>query len=177
MRTSNRRRPKSRKEIENLSDVAAWLYTDLLLGLVVVFIGGGAFKLISNTEPAGTTKGTQKLTHQLSCTPVEFFVPDSISSSSLDQITASQIYELQTRKAWTESKPGVVLIYGIARNTSEGGRDAKRFVDAVARKTKILKNAKMITGGEELGSRLDEIHIRIFVVYKGQVKDNGCLNN
>lgn len=178
MRASSRRRPKSRKEIENLSDVAAWLYTDLLLGLAVVFIGGGAFMLnYTKTAEKGSTV-QQPLTYQLSCAQVEFSVPESISGTSLDEVAANEIFSASKVSGWTEAKPGVVMIYGTNSDISAANREARRFVDTAVKNAPILKNAKIIPQGDT-NSRLNrsEIVVRIFVVYKGQVKDNGCLNN
>lgn len=177
--TPRSRRGRHSEEEENLSDVAAWLYTDLLLGLVVVFIGGGAF-LQRYTAPS--EKGTesaevqQPLTHQLSCNEIEITLSQKSSTRAVADATTKAIFENSELRGWTDAKPGLVQIFGGDPDISQGGRDAEQFLRTAVSRVPSLKNAKILTAGDK-SLRSDQVKIRIFVVYKGQIKDNGCKNN
>jgi hypothetical protein len=54
MRRTSRSTSKKGRVPENLQDLAAWLYTDLLLGLAVAFVGAGAF-MVANPNYKGKT--------------------------------------------------------------------------------------------------------------------------
>ena len=84
MRKTSRTSTKKRKIPENLSDLAAWLYTDLLLGLAVAFVGAGTFLVYDKTTKTDPGDTPVVLTYQLSCDEVVITVPKSITANSLN---------------------------------------------------------------------------------------------
>lgn len=183
MRLSPRFRRSSRRneEEENLSDAAAWLYTDLLLGLAVVFIGGGAFiqRFTGPSEKGSDVVEVQQpLTYQLSCDEIEVTMSQESSPVEVDEIVTRAIVKNSKLLGWTEAKAGVVQVFGIDPAISAANADARRFVERSVNDAPSLKSAEIQAYGNtssELGR--ENVLIRIFVVYKGQVKDNGCKNN
>lgn len=180
MRRSMRGRRSGGTDEEDLSDVAAWLYTDLLLGLAVVFIGGGAFvgKIWGDTPSKGDTTVQQPLTYQLSCDEVEIQVPQNISGAALDTVVLKEVNRASKLRSWTDPKPGLVQVFGIDPNISNANRDARSFRESAINKSPSLREAEIVIGGDTSSNKNSRnVIVRIFVVYKGQVKDNGCKNN
>ena len=177
MRRSSRTSQKKGKIPENLSDLAAWLYTDLLLGLAVAFVGAGTF-LAYNTNFKDSDTGTQiNPTYQLSCDEVVLNLAKSISPDDLDRKVLSAMNRASIEHSWTEPKAGLILIYGGNGGGSNtvGTKIAKSFNSGTIQKSKELLNVKKIFGGE--GSLPTSIvRLKIFFVYKGLVADNGCQN-
>lgn len=179
MRRSLRSRRSSSPDEEDLSDVAAWLYTDLLLGLAVVFIGGGAFigKVWGDTPAKGeTTTVEQPLTYQLSCDPVEFEVPQKLSGPALETKVLKEINRASKLRDWSEPKPGLVQVFGIDPNQSAAKQQGESFRDRTVYKSPTLKDAEIQAYADTGRRNIKNVFVRIFVVYKGQVKDNGCKN-
>ena len=175
MRRTSRSSNRTRKIPENLSDLAAWLYTDLLLGLAVAFVGAGAF-MVANPD-YNRVKGN--ITFQLSCEaleiPVSLTVPRSISSSSLTGQVISAIDNAAIARNWKEPKAGLLLINGGSGggDVSIGSAIAERFSREKVDKASKLQKVKRVTGGDKDFST-SQIRLKIFVVYKGDEKKNGC---
>lgn len=172
MRKLNKRKA-TRKEPENLSDASAWLYTDLLLGLAVAFLGAGTFLVRSQTDT--TSSPSAVLTYQLSCNEVILDVPRSISPSNLDLLAVNTINDASIVEEWNEPKVGILQIFGGARGgtVSEGREAAGVFRDTIISNTPALDNAEKQTFAENSLSR-DRIRLKIYVVYKGDEAKNGC---
>ena len=174
MRRTSRSSKSTRKIPENLSDLAAWLYTDLLLGLAVAFVGAGTFLVYDKTTRPG--KGTPViLTYQLSCDEVTLTVPRSISSSSLNGQVISAIDNAAIARNWQEPKAGLLLINGGSGggDVSVGSAIAERFSREKVDKASKLQKVKRVTGGDKSLST-SQIRLKIFVVYKGDETENGC---
>ena len=157
---------------ENLSDMSAWLYTDLLLGLAVAFLGAGTFLVKSQSDASGAPA---VLTYQLSCNEVVFEVPSNITPQSLDNLAINSIDNASIIEGWNEPKVGILQIFGGARGgtVSEGRQTADLFRDATVSNTPILNNAEKLTFADNSLSR-GRIKLRIYIVYKGEESKNGC---
>ena len=178
MRKTSRTSTKKRKIPENLSDLAAWLYTDLLLGLAVAFVGAGTFLAYNSNykDPNLTTQIDP--TYQLSCDEVVINVSSKIAADELDRQVLSEVNKAATEHSWTDPKAGLLLIYGGNGKTGSntvGTNIAKTFRDQIITRSKDLLNVEKIVGGE--GSLpTSAVRLKIFLVYKGLVADNGCDN-
>ena len=171
MRKTSRNSKKKGKIPENLSDLAAWLYTDLLLGLAVAFVGAGTFLVSTGPSPQPTVDPT----YQLSCDEVIIPVPRSIGPQALNDIVIAEIENAALINAWQEPKPGLLYIYG-----GSGGQDvgvgsgfANSFNLRTVSNTPILGNVEKIAGGDK-SLPTSQIRLKMYVVYKGEEKDNGC---
>jgi len=176
MRRTSRLSKSTRKIPENLSDLAAWLYTDLLLGLAVAFVGAGTFLVYDKTIASSKGDTPVILTYQLSCDEVTITVPRSIGTSSLNGQVITAIDDAATARNWKEPKPGLLLIYGGTgggNNISVGSALAERFNKEKVDNAPKLQNVKRITGGDKSLST-GQIRLKIFVVYKGDETKNGC---
>lgn len=179
MRRSKRVSLRKRREPENLSDVAAWLYTDLLLGLAVIFIGGGAFRVFRTLNDTPSVKGSSvqmPSTHQLSCDEIRISIPRSISPGDLQNEVVNALDDAEMIHNWEDSKPGLVQIFGVNRNGDVAQKYADTFLRNVAAKTPYLKNSELIAY-QDRSTDSDKVNLKIYAVYLGQVKDNGCKNN
>ena len=176
MRRTSRSSKSTRKIPENLSDLAAWLYTDLLLGLAVAFVGAGTFLVYDKTTQGSKGDTPVILTYQLSCDEVTLTVPRSISSSSLNGEVITAIEESANVRSWKEPKPGLLLIYGGTgggNNISVGTALAENFNrEKVANTPKLQKVKRLIYGDKSLPT--SQIRLKIFIVYKGDETKNGC---
>lgn len=64
-------RQRANDEVDDTPGLAGWLYTDLLLGLAVVFLGAVSFTAVkAEEEPASTTSSTTSTTTSTSTTLV-----------------------------------------------------------------------------------------------------------
>lgn len=179
MRRSKRSIRRTRGEPENLSDVAAWLYTDLLLGLAVIFIGGGAFfvRILGPTESKGATI-QKNPSYYLSCEEIEFQVPQGISGEALDIKASKTILRTAKLTGWEDPKAGLVQIFGIDPNLTTANKDATSFRNRSVSRADSLKNAELLVGGiTDRRLNRNNVLVRIFVVFKGLESDNGCKNN
>jgi hypothetical protein len=170
-----RRQIRSRKKIKGVEDIsgeAAWLYTDLLLGLAVAFVGAGAF-MATNPNYVEPAKGEVILTYQLSCDALELTADQSTSDGELQTKLITAIKVRGDRKGWTEVKPGVINLFGGGSNNSIGTANAKRFNDRVASKTPALDNTEILPYADNNLSP-SQVKLRIYLVYKGDENDNGC---
>lgn len=172
MRRTSRISKSSRKSPENLSDLAAWLYTDLLLGLAVAFVGAGAF-MVANPSFKDPNRVKGNLSYQLSCDALEIPVTKSTSSAELQSTLISAIDRRGKLKGWTMVKPGVINLFGGGSTNSIGTNNAKTFKTNVADKTKILQNAEILPYADNNLS-VSQLKLRIYLVYKGDERDNGC---
>lgn len=173
MRKTSRTSKKKGKIPENLSDLAAWLYTDLLLGLAVAFVGAGAF-MVANPSYKDPSKGNVViLTYQLSCDALEIPVTQSTGSAELQSTLMSAIDNRGKQKGWTEVKPGVINLFGGGSSNSIGTNNARKYKARVTDKTPILDNAEILTYADNNLST-SQLKMRIYLVYKGDEKDNGC---
>lgn len=169
MRRTSRSSNRTRKIPENLSDLAAWLYTDLLLGLAVAFVGAGAF-MVANPD-YNRVKGN--ITFQLSCEALEIPVSKSTSSGELQSTLLTAINNRGKKRGWSDVKPGVINLFGGGSTISIGINNAKNFKVNVADKTKILDNAEILPYADR-GLSDSQLRLRIYLVYKGDERDNGC---
>lgn len=172
MRKLNKRKA-TRKEPENLSDASAWLYTDLLLGLAVAFLGAGTFLVRSQTDTVSSPSVV--LTYQLSCNEVILDVPRSISPNNLDLLAVNTINDASIIEEWNEPKVGILQISGGTGGgpVSEGTRNATAFRDNIISETPSLNNAEKLIQADTSLSQ-NQIKLRIYVVYKGDEAKNGC---
>lgn len=168
----NTRKSRSTGNIEDVSGEAAWLYTDLLLGLAVAFVGAGAF-MVANPAYQNPTKGNVVLTYQLSCDALEITAAQSTSPARLQSVLLSAIANRGKQKGWTEVKPGVINLFGGGSNNSIGTANAKRFKSRVADQTAILQNSEILPYADNQ-LRTSQVKMRIYLVYKGDERDNGC---
>jgi len=175
MRRTSRSSKSTRKVPENLSDLAAWLYTDLLLGLAVAFVGAGTFLVWDKTTVASKGDTPVNLTYQLSCDEVTITVPQSISSSSLNGQVITAIEDAAIVRNWKDPKAGLLLINGGSGggDVSVGSKVAERFSREKIDNAAKLQNVKRVTGGDK-SLTTSQIRLKIFVVYKGDEKKNGC---
>ena len=174
MRKSPRNSKKKGKIPENLSDLAAWLYTDLLLGLAVAFVGAGTFLVRAPGPVTGTPK---ELTYQLSCDEVVIPVPRTIGPQDLDDLVNNEMETAALANEWLEPRPGLLYIYGGSggQDVGVGSAYAKSFNTRTVSKTPILGNVEKIEGGDKsLAS--SQIRLKIYFVYKGDETKNGCQN-
>lgn len=172
MRRISRNSPKKRKGPEDLSDLAAWLYTDLLLGLAVAFVGAGAFA-IANPNYLSPATGKVIKTFQLSCDALEIPANQATSVGQLETNLQIEIKRIGTRKGWTQVKPGVINLFGGGSTNSIGTENARRFMRTVTDKSALLKNSEILPYADNNLST-SQIKMRIYLVYKGEEKDNGC---
>jgi hypothetical protein len=163
---------KKRNGVEDISGDAAWLYTDLLLGLAVAFVGAGAF-MVANPSFVEPTKGQVILTYQLSCDALEIAADQATSSGELQSKLLTAIKKRGDRNGWTEVKPGVINLFGGGSNNSIGTANAKRFNDRVASRTPALDNTEILPYADNNLSP-SQVKLRIYLVYKGDENDNGC---
>ena len=175
MRRTSRLSKSTKKIPENLSDLAAWLYTDLLLGLAVAFVGAGTFLVYDKTIASSKGDTPVILTYQLSCNEVIITVPRSISSASLNGQVITAIDDAAIARNWKEPKAGLLLINGGSGggDISVGSAIAERFNREKVDNASKLQNVKRVTGGDKSLST-SQIRLKIFVVYKGDEKKNGC---
>jgi hypothetical protein len=175
MRKSSRTTTRKRKVPENLSDLAAWLYTDLLLGLAVAFVGAGTFLVYDKTTKSDPGDTPAILTYQLSCDEVSLVVPTSISSSSLNSRVVTAINDAATARSWKEPKPGLMYIYGGSggSDVGVGSRLAQRFNTSKVSRAQSLSNVEKIVGGDK-SLKTNQIKLTMYVVYKGDETKNGC---
>lgn len=171
MRKTSRTSTKKGKVPENLSDLAAWLYTDLLLGLAVAFVGAGTFLVSTGT----TTKPTVDPTYQLSCDEVIIEVPRTIGPKALDDIVITEMETAALINEWQEPKPGLLYIYGGAggQDVGVGSAYANSFNLRTVSNAPILGNVEKIAGGDKSLST-SQIRLKMYVVYKGDETKNGC---
>ena len=180
--TRRKRRLKGKDaDGENLSDVAAWLYTDLLLGLAVVFIGGGAVATtISRQEVKGDsssiTEVTQAPTYQLSCESRKVIIPQTIRPVKLSEIVDSELQTFAAEKQWSEIKPALVNVFGRDPEQRKAQDDARLFTESIISEVPVLRNAEIASYASTGTTDLDSVTLQIYVVYRGQEKDNGCNN-
>jgi hypothetical protein len=172
MRRSSRTSKKKGKIPENLSDLAAWLYTDLLLGLAVAFVGAGAFA-IANPDYLSPTTGKVIKTFQLSCDALEIPATQSTSIGELESVLLGEIKKRGNRKGWTQVKPGVINLFGGGSTNSIGTANAKKFMRNVTDGSALLKNSEILPYADNNLST-SQLKMRIYLVYKGDEKDNGC---
>jgi hypothetical protein len=170
MRRTSRSTSKKGRVPENLQDLAAWLYTDLLLGLAVAFVGAGAF-MVANPNYKGKTSVV--LTYQLSCDALEIAASQSISEGELQQRLRGAITARADSKGWTEVKPGVINLFGGGSNPSIGTANAKKFRDRVVSGTPVLANTEILPYADSSLSP-SQVKLRVYLVYKGAEIDNGC---
>lgn len=175
MRKTSRISKKKSKIPENLSDLAAWLYTDLLLGLAVAFVGAGTFLVYDKTTQ--TDKGVTPVnpTYQLSCDEVSLIVPTSIGSSALNTRVITAINDAATARSWKEPKPGLLYIYGGSggSDVGVGSRIAEGFKKSKVSGAQSLGNVEKITGGDK-SLQTNQVKLTMYVVYKGDESKNGC---
>ena len=173
MRKTSRTSTKKRKIPENLSDLAAWLYTDLLLGLAVAFVGAGAFMVANPSFKDKSIGGKVDPTYQLSCDALEIQVTKTTSSSELQTTLMSAIDRRGKLKGWTEVKPGVINLFGGGSTNSIGTGNARDYKRKVTDKTQILNNAEILPYADnDLND--NQLKLRIYLVYRGDERDNGC---
>lgn len=166
------RSSKSKNGIQDISGEAAWLYTDLLLGLAVAFVGAGAF-MVANPAYQSPTKGSVVLTYQLSCDALEITSSQSTSSAQLQSVLMSAISKRGKQKGWTEVKPGVINLFGGGPTNPIGASNARKFKSRVTDRTAILKNSEILPYADNQLPR-SQVRMRIYLVYKGDERDNGC---
>jgi hypothetical protein len=175
MRRTFRTATKVRKVPENLSDLAAWLYTDLLLGLAVAFVGAGSFLVYDRTVQASKGDTPAILTYQLSCDEVVLTVPRSTGPVSLNKQVIQAIDNAAKANDWKEPKPGLLYIYGGSggQDVGVGSAIAERFNSATVESTPKLGNVEKIIGGDKSIST-NQVRLKMYLVYKGDERDNGC---
>jgi hypothetical protein len=170
------RRIRTRKSqgdgVPDISGEAAWLYTDLLLGLAVAFVGAGAF-MVANPAYKNPTKGSVVLTYQLSCDAIEITTKQSTSPAELQNSLMSAISNRGKSMGWTDVKPGVINLFGGGSDNRIGTNNAKRFKSRVTENTPILQNSEILTYADN-GLSTSQVKMRIYLVYKGDEQDNGC---
>lgn len=175
MRRITRNQPKKRRGPENLQDMAAWLYTDLLLGLAVAFVGAGTFLVYDKTVKSDKGDTPVILTYQLSCDQVSLVVPSTITPDRLNGLVVTSIGDAAIARSWKEPKPGLLYIYGGSGGSDigVGSRIAESFKTSKISGAPALGNVEIITGGEK-SLQTDQIKLTMYVVYKGDETKNGC---
>jgi hypothetical protein len=175
MRKLSRTTARKRKVPENLSDLSAWLYTDLLLGLAVAFVGAGTFLVYDKTTQSNKGDTPVILTYQLSCDEVSLVVPTSISSGALNSRVVTAINDAATARSWKEPKPGLMYIYGGSggSDVGVGSRIAQSFNATKISAAQSLSNVEKIVGGDK-SLRTSQVKLTMYIVYKGDETKNGC---
>lgn len=170
---SRRRRVANPSVMDESSGLAGWLYTDLLLGLAVVFLGTIGFTAmtkedetatVTTTTTTSTTSTTTTTTiapdappFQLSCE--QFYVDneylrDSVSDSALNEGVTRLINEEIAKRGWTRTtaRVGFVLLFGGHRDTPEddgdqGAARAARFQERLRAQVPLLADVEMNSSG------------------------------
>jgi hypothetical protein len=175
MRRTSRSTSKKGKVPENLQDLAAWLYTDLLLGLAVAFVGAGTFLVYDKTTQSDKGDTPVVLTYQLSCDEVTLVVPTSIGASTLNSRVVTAINDAATARSWKEPKPGLLYIYGGSggSDVGVGSRIAAGFNSSTISTAQALGNVEKIVGGDK-SLQTNQVKLTMYVVYKGDETKNGC---
>lgn len=175
MRRSARTISRKRKVPENLQDLAAWLYTDLLLGLAVAFVGAGTFLVYDQSIKSNPGDTPAVLTYQLSCDEVSLLVPATIGKGALDSQVVTAINDAATARNWKEPKPGLLYIYGGSGGSDVGigSRLAKQFNSSIVSNAESLANVEKQFGGDK-SLQTNQVKLDLYIVYKGDERDNGC---
>lgn len=170
---SRRRRVANPSVMDESSGLAGWLYTDLLLGLAVVFLGTVGFTAMTKedetaTVTTSTTTSTTTTTttttiapdappFQLSCE--QFYVDneylrDSVSDADLTAKVTEKIEAEIANRGWTKTtaRVGFVLLFGGHRGSATDGADqgagrAKKFQDRIQALVPLLANVEMNASG------------------------------
>ena len=175
MRRTSRSTLKKGRVPENLQDLAAWLYTDLLLGLAVAFVGAGTFLVYDKTTKGDPGDTRVTLTYQLSCDEVSLVVPATIGTDALNKRVLIEINDAAISRSWKEPKPGLLYIYGGSggADVGVGSRLAKQFDSSVASNAQSLGNVEKQFGGDK-SLPANQVKLDLYVVYKGDETKNGC---
>lgn len=175
MRRTSRSNSRKGKAPENLQDLAAWLYTDLLLGLAVAFVGAGTFLVYDKTTQSDKGDTPVILTYQLSCDEVSLVVPATIGTDALNKRVLIEINDAAISRSWKEPKPGLLYIYGGAggADVGVGSRLAKQFDSSTASNAQALTNVETQFGGDK-SLPTNQVKLDLYVVYKGDETKNGC---
>jgi hypothetical protein len=175
MRRTSRSTSKKGKVPENLQDLAAWLYTDLLLGLAVAFVGAGTFLVYDKTSKGDPGDTPVNPTYQLSCDEVSLVVPATIGTDALNKRVLIEINDAAISRSWKEPKPGLLYIYGGSggADVGVGSRLATQFYSSVASNTQSLGNVEKKFGGNK-SLPTNQVKLDLYVVYKGDETKNGC---
>jgi hypothetical protein len=175
MRRTSRSNSKKARVPENLQDLAAWLYTDLLLGLAVAFVGAGTFLVWDKTKNSGPGDTPVVLTYQLSCDEVSLIVPATIGTGALNNRVVTAINDAAISRSWKEPKPGLLYIYGGTggADVGVGSRLARQFDSVTASNAQSIGNVEKQFGGDKSLST-NQVKLDLYVVYKGDEKKNGC---
>ena len=178
MRFPFRSRTKDKKGPEDLSDTAAWLYTDLLLGLMVAFLGAGTFLIFPANETTSedgstvTTTIPPDPTYQLSCEELELIVNDFESPAGVEAKVNLLIAGQAPLRRWQEPLPAIILVLG-GPNNDIGDDNAKEFGNSVMSQSATLRDVELRFYGSNNLSET-EIKLVVYVIYKGDKRDNGC---
>jgi hypothetical protein len=146
---------------------------------MVAFLGAGTFLIFPANETtsedgsAVTTTVPPDPTYQLSCEELELTVNDFESPAGVEAKVNLLIAGQAPLRRWQEPLPGIILVYGGGPDTSAGSKSARGFINSVMLNTTTLKDTEMKFYGDQ-GTRLDEIRLVVYVVYKGDKRDNGC---
>jgi hypothetical protein len=175
MRRTSRSSSRKGKVPENLQDLAEWLYTDLLLGLAVAFVGAGTFLVYDKTTKGDPGDTPAVLTYQLSCDEVSFVVPATIGTSALNNRVVTAINDAAVSRSWKEPKPGLLYLYGGSGggDVGVGSRLAKQFDSSTVANAQSLANVEKQFGGDK-SLQTNQIKLNLYVVYKGDETKNGC---
>lgn len=129
--------------------------------------------MVANPAYKNPTKGQVILTYQLSCDALEISASQSTSPAQLQTALLSAISNRGKEKGWTEVKPGVINLFGGGSNNSIGTNNAKKFKSRVTDNTEILKNSEILPYADNQ-LKTSQVKMRIYLVYKGDERDNGC---
>ena len=177
MRFPFRSRTKDKKGPEDLSDTAAWLYTDLLLGLMVAFLGAGTFLIFPANETTSedgstvTTTIPPDPTYQLSCEELELIVNDFESPAGVEAKVNLLIAGQAPLRRWQEPLPAIILVFGSPSDPLD--RNARNFINSVMLQSESLRDVELRSYGSKDLSE-NEIKLVVYVIYKGDKRDNGC---
>lgn len=140
-----RRRPRE----DDTAGLAGWLYTDLLLGLAVIFLGAIAFSAATKPEESATPITTTTTSTTTTTTPPTTLPPvpctmraeqvpretrvklaTNVSDEQLRQEFEMKVTEVLSRIGLPlDSRVGFALVFGAGRTDNDGERQAAALAD------------------------------------------------
>lgn len=119
-----------RRSTEDASGLAGWLFTDLLLGLVMIFLSAVAFTAFKSKDSAQTGAKYEVCTEYFAAYDAEPLVLDFIEKSQAMSIsTEIENHVKNAYKVGSKAKVAVGIIYGYysGSNEYEGNNRAKDY--------------------------------------------------
>ena len=171
-----------RRATEDASGLAGWLFTDLLLGLVMIFLSAGAFTAFKSKDEVAGAETIEICTEYFAAYDEEPLILDFRNEKEA-LFVDEKIKEHTTKNYKFESKPKVAvgLLYGYygGSNENEGNNRAKsfylKFIDSDPEnfppfdKKREVKNMRFF-GSKGRFAPVNGVQAQLFFVY------NACGN-